>query len=58
MTIAGQILGIIGGTDHYGIIGENIGALKVGGTAMALAVGNSNDDYYCGLTNDLKVNEI
>jgi hypothetical protein len=56
--IAGQALGTVGGTDSFGIVAENVGAVKIGGTPLLLALGNGNDDILVGVTNDFRVNEI
>ena len=58
LVIAGQVLGTTNGNDYYGIVAENVGTLKVGGTAMPLVTGNGNDDHLCAITGDLKVNEV
>ena len=58
LTIGGQVLGTIGGIDHFGFVAEIIGAVKVGGTPLSLSAGKSNDDFLVGITGDLKVNEI
>ena len=58
LTIGGQVMGTIGFTDHFGIVAENIGAVRIGGTLLGLAIGKSNDDLPVGITLDLRVNEI
>ena len=58
LTIGGQVMGTIGFTDHFGIVAENIGAVRIGGTLLGLAVGKSNDDFLVGITGDLRVNEV
>lgn len=58
LTIAGQALGTVGGADHYGIVAENVGAVKIGGTPLVLALGAGNDDQFVGITGDFRVNEI
>jgi hypothetical protein len=58
LTIGGQALGTIAGGDHFGIVAENVGVVKVGGTIQPTIAGNSNDDFAVGITGDFKVNEI
>ncbi len=59
LTIGGQAYGTVGGTDHYGIVAENVGSLKVkgGATTFSIVTGNGNDDFLVGLLGDFKVNE-
>lgn len=52
------IVGTVDGADHFGIVAENIGPVKIGGTPLALLLGNSNDDFLAGIPGDFKVNEI
>lgn len=58
LTIAGQALGTVGGADHFGIVAESVGAVRIGGTPLVLALANSTDDFFVGITGDLKVNEV
>src|SRR5262245_4089826 len=58
LTVGGEALGTVGGTDHYGIVAEHVGAVKIGGTPLNLSLGISNDDFLVGITGDLKVREI
>src|SRR5262249_9736483 len=44
VTIVGQATGTDGGTDYYGIVAENVGAVTVAGARLTLAAGNGNDD--------------
>lgn len=58
LTIGGLALGTGGGIDSYGIVAENVGALKIGGKAIPLSSGIGNDDFFVGITGDFKVHEI
>jgi hypothetical protein len=58
VTIGGQMMGTISISDHFGVVAENIGAVRIGGTLLGLAAGKSNDDFLVGLTSDLRVNEV
>lgn len=58
LSISGNVLGTLGGTDNFGVVAENVVAVKVGGTAIPLTPGTSNDDVLVGLTGDFKVNEL
>ena len=58
LTIGGQALGTVGGADHFGIVAQSIGIVKIGGTTIPTAVGFGNDDFFVGITGDFKVNEI
>ena len=58
LTIAGQALGILGSTNSSGIVAEQVGAVKIGGTPLVLHAGNGNDDILIGITGNFRVNEI
>ncbi|WP_020474975.1 hypothetical protein [Zavarzinella formosa] len=58
LSIGGQAIGTLGGTDFFGVVAENVGSLKIGGVAIPLVAGNSNDDHFLGITGDFKINEI
>jgi hypothetical protein len=58
LTIGGQALGTVGGTDHFGIVAESVGLVKVRGTLIPTTAGNGNDDIAVGITDDFKLNEI
>jgi hypothetical protein len=54
--IDGQILGTVGGTDHFGIVAESIGVVKVGATTIPTTAGN--DDTTIGITGDFRLREV
>jgi hypothetical protein len=58
VTIAGQVAGTVAGGDHYGVVAENVGKIKIGGASVTLLSGNGNDDVVLGLTGDFDVREI
>jgi hypothetical protein len=58
LTIGGQALGSVGGADHYGIVAENVGALKIGDTPISLKPGGGSDNFFVGVTRDFKVHEL
>jgi hypothetical protein len=58
VSIAGQIRGTMGGTDHFGFVAEQIGKVTVGGTAIPLLAGKRNDDVLIGITGDFDVREL
>jgi len=58
LSIAGQVLGTLGGTDHYGIVAETVGSITVGGTVIPVTTGNNNDEFYLGMTGDFAVDEV
>lgn len=58
VTIAGEILGTFGGTDHFGFVAERIGSVRVGGIALQLLVGKGNDDIVVGITGDFDAREL
>jgi hypothetical protein len=58
LTIGGQAYGSPSILDHFGIVAENVGSLKVGGTVMTLFAGNGNDDFAIGLFPDFRLNEV
>jgi hypothetical protein len=59
ITIGGQAIGTVGGTDHFGFVAERVGSLSVGGTVIPLHAGPSNDGLTTvGPTGDLTVFEV
>jgi hypothetical protein len=60
ITIRGQALGTVGGTDHYGFVAQQIGSLNIGGTAYPLQPGAGNDlaGLAVGATSDLRLREV
>ncbi len=48
--------GTVGGTDSFGIVGEQIGKLSVNGVAVALTTGI--DDFYSGDSGDVRAREL
>ena len=61
LTIGGQALGTVdnvSANDHYGIVAEEVGAVRIGGTPLVLRAGNGNDNFLIGITNDFSVREI
>jgi hypothetical protein len=61
VTIGGQVVGTPNSTnssDHFGFVGQQINAVKIGGTATALKAGPTNDDFSVGETSDMTVHEI
>jgi len=57
LKIAGQALGSLT-AEHFGIVAQNIGSIKVGATQLPLLAGNSNDDFEISITGNLRVREI
>jgi hypothetical protein len=58
LTIRGAATSSADGADHYGVMAEAVGAVKVGPTAVALKAGTSNDLVLVGGTDDFKVKEV
>ena len=62
ITIAGQVFGTpsnVGMFDQFGFVAEEIGALKIGGSAFTLAAGKHIDNFTVGQTlGDVHVHEI
>jgi hypothetical protein len=58
ITIGGQALGTIGGTDHYGIVAERIKSLEIGGNLIPLNPGAHSDNRPLGTTGDFTIHEI
>lgn len=58
LTIAGQANGDFAGIGSNGIVAENIGTVRVGGTLIPTTAGNGNDDFALGITGDFKIIEI
>lgn len=60
LVIGGQAFGTPSGSDHFGIVAQNIASFKVKGgtTTFPMIAGNGNDDFLVGLLGDFRVNEI
>ncbi len=61
ITIGGQVFGTpksTSSTDHFGFVAQQIGALKIGGIAIVLTAGQSNNSLRVGETTDLTVHEV
>jgi len=60
ITLKGSVVGTAGTGDHFGIVAEEIGKLKVGGTTQTLTPGAGNDTTPVALggTDDVKVREV
>ncbi|HEX3151618.1 MAG TPA: hypothetical protein VHR66_26325 [Gemmataceae bacterium] len=56
VTIRGQAIGTVGGTDQFGIVAQVIGVLRVSGTKLPTTSGS--DDFFIGTSGDFKANEI
>jgi hypothetical protein len=56
--VGGQVIGSVGGTDHFGVVPEGVGAVIVGGTLIPTTPGRGNDDITLGITADFSVREI
>jgi hypothetical protein len=57
--IQGRVLGTIGGTDHFGIVAEEIARVQVGNVVIPLRSGAHNDiiGYKLGSTSDVTARE-
>jgi hypothetical protein len=51
-------MGSLAGGDHFGIVAEIVGAVKIGGTLLGLTPGIDNDNFTIGITGDFNVDEI
>jgi hypothetical protein len=58
VTIGGQVLGTVGGTDHYGFVAETVGTVRIGGSLVPMTPGMHTDDLSIGTTGDFNVLEI
>jgi hypothetical protein len=58
IVIGGQALGTPGGSDHFGFVAQQIGSIKVGGTAQPLTPGPDDDVLDLGATGDLTIREV
>ena len=58
LTIGGQALGTVGENDCFGVVAENVGAVKIGGTPLVLHAGDTNDDCLVGITANFHIREI
>lgn len=55
IAIKGQVLGTVGGADHFGFVAQQLGALSVGGTIIPVTGGV--DNLLIGATNDVRARE-
>jgi hypothetical protein len=58
VTIKGEAVGTVGGTDHYGIVAEQVGKVKVGLRSYTLAAGTDTVGFDLGTTLDFRVREV
>jgi hypothetical protein len=58
VTISGEALGTIGGTDHFSLVAETVGPVKVGGSLLNQTPGPGNDVVEIGTTGDFGIKEI
>jgi hypothetical protein len=59
ISIAGAVRGTAGATgDHFGIVAQQVSSLRVGGVAVALTAGASNDNRLIAGTDDVRVLEV
>jgi hypothetical protein len=62
VTIKGQAYGTFGGADHFGFVAQEIAKFSVGGAALPLKPGASNDvppgTFDVGITGDLTMREV
>ncbi|WP_146855568.1 DUF4394 domain-containing protein, partial [Brevifollis gellanilyticus] len=57
VTIKGYASGTAAASDHYGIVAEKIGTVKVGAASFVLAAGTDTAGHLIGTSNDLRVRE-
>jgi hypothetical protein len=58
ITIMGDVGGSFAVTDHFAFVAQQIGALKVGGKAIALAAGSANDNVAMPFVDDVLLLEV
>jgi hypothetical protein len=58
VVIKGAVLSTTAGSDHFGIVAEQIDALKLSGVAQALNPGPGNDDLPLPPSDDTRVREV
>src|SRR5262249_57767464 len=60
VTIGGQVLGTVGGSDHFGFVAQQIGLFKVNGITLPLHAGPDNDltELALGSTGDVTLREV
>ncbi|HKA06686.1 MAG TPA: hypothetical protein VKD71_05465, partial [Gemmataceae bacterium] len=56
INIAGEVMGTVGGADHFGFVAEQISSLMVGGQTIALTA--NKDVVNVGTTGDVALQEI
>ncbi|MES2598031.1 MAG: DUF4394 domain-containing protein [Verrucomicrobiota bacterium] len=58
VTIKGYATGTAAAGDHFGIVAEKIGAVKVGAASIVLAAGTDPVGHLIGTSNDLRLREV
>jgi hypothetical protein len=60
VTIDGQVLGTVGGSDHFGFVSQQVGSFRVNGISLPLHPGLGNDltGLPVGPTGDVTVREV
>lgn len=56
--IKGAVYGTVTSGDNYGFVAEQVNLLKVGDTLFPLEAGPHNDNFFVGLTDDIRVLEV
>jgi hypothetical protein len=51
-------VGIYGGFDHYGIVAQEVGCVKIGNVKLPLKSGPDNDVIPIGITGDFDEREV
>ena len=54
----GEVTGSAGAGDHFAFVAQEIGALSIAGSLIALNAGTSNDDYALPSLDDFNVLEV
>lgn len=58
VTIKGYAMGTVAGSDHFGIVAEQIGTVKIGGRSVVLAPDTDTVGLSIGATFDLRIREV
>src|SRR5262249_6139616 len=60
VTIDGQVLGTVGGSDHFGFVSQQVGSFKFDGITLPLHSGPGNDltGLALGATGDVTLREV
>lgn len=58
ITVNGRVYGTLAANQKFGFVAEQIGALRIGGTAVKLNANSANDGFYLGYPLSMSLHEV